>query len=267
MKIAICLFGLTRNLRPRTLRAFERYLFAPARELDPGFVRFGHFNLVAKLTNLRSKEVAVPLAADDHLRLGCDHLLATPQEEVDQQIDLTPFLPYGDPWNDGFASMRNLLRQYYSLERVTELLVRSGQQFDAVIFSRADLLFRNRLAIPPIEPGVLYTPQFAKNEGLNDRFALGSQPVMAAYGNRGKLAREYCDSTGKPLHAEMLLEWLVGCCGWAHRDLAIRFWRMRANGKPAGLDGPRRHFYHWRAVLLTWLKAGSTPGRTAVAKT
>jgi hypothetical protein len=259
MRIAICFFGITRNLRASSLQAMEQNLFHPVRLLDPGFVRLGHFNLAGMLSNPRTKEIDVSLEADDHLKLGCDHCMTTPQQEVDQQIDLSAFEPFGDPWKDRFASMKNLLRQYYSLGKVTGLLLREPTPFDVVIFSRADVLYRSRLKIPHVREGVIYTPGFARNEGLNDRFALGCQAVMSKYGFRGRQAREYVEKTGKPLHAETFLKWYVEEQGLRNEDLGVKFWRIRANGKPSGLDSQRRHFYNLRARLISYLskwKAG-----------
>ncbi|MEA3212044.1 MAG: hypothetical protein QOE70_5101 [Chthoniobacter sp.] len=243
MRVAICFFGITRNLQNQTLRAFETKLFAPCAKLDPHFVRFGHFNLPRQISNPRSKERELALSLDDYRRIGCDESAATPQEEVDEQIDLASFQKHGDPWGDGFTSTRNLLRQYYSLEQVTRLLQQSKETFDVVIYSRADVLYRRRLTIPAVAQGVIYTPGFARWGGLNDRFALGDQPAMVKYGLRGKSALEYVETTGRPLHAEQFLHWYADQQGLRNQDLDVRFWRVRADGRIAPLDGHLRVLY------------------------
>jgi hypothetical protein len=237
VKVAICFFGITRNLKERTLKAMQKNLFAPVAALDPGFVRFGHFNLTRQIYNPRSKEQGVDASDSDYQLLQCDRTATTPQEKVDRQIDFTSFQRYGDPWDDGFASMKNLLRQYYSLEQVTHLLKQSKQNFDLVIYSRADVLYRRPIRIPKVKPGVIYTPHFAKWGGLNDRFALGDQQTMTKYGLRGSAALGYIEKTEQTLHAERFLEWYVQQQELRNEDLDVSFWRVRADGRIASDDG------------------------------
>lgn len=243
MKVAICFFGITRNLKERTLKAMQKNLFAPVAAIDPGFVRFGHFNLVGQISNPRSKEQGMDLSDSDYQLLGCDRAAITPQEKVDDQIDLASFQRHGDPWDDGFASMKNLLRQYYSLEQVTHLLEQSKQNFDLVIYSRADVLYRRPVRVPEVEPGVICTPRFAKWGGLNDRFALGDQQTMTKYGLRGKAALDYTEKTKQSLHAERFLEWYVQQQGFRNEDLDVIFWRVRADGRIARDDGYFRRIH------------------------
>ena len=250
MKIAICFFGITRNLKDHTLGSIEQHLFAPVAELDPAYRKFGHFNRVPRLSNPRSGEADIPINPDDSKFLNCDISAHTDQSWLDNHLDYEQIQKYGDNWKDDFASLKNLMRQLYSLNRVTEILLQAGRQFDLVIFSRADLRFQSRVAIPPIRPRTLYTPWFAKGGGLNDRFALGDFETMTIYGRRYSLMRQYCEETGKPLHAERFLYWH----GRRHRlrnaDLmAIEFCRVRADGRvaPSDLRVPDKFKYRLKA--------------------
>jgi hypothetical protein len=263
LKVAICFFGITRNLRPRTLDAMHAHLFAPAAVLDPHFVRFGHFNVPGWIDNPRTKEDTIPVVGDDFLKLGCDHLVTTPQETVDTQLDLTAFQAHGDPWGDGFVSLRNLFRQYYSLDQVTHLLQASGQRFDVVIYTRADILYRSRVCIPPMEPRVIRTPRFAKWGGLNDRFALGNMETMIEYGLRGRAALDYIEQTDHPLHAEEFLAWYVVRQGLRNEDIDVLFCRIRANGSVAPLDGPWRHLYTLYGMLQRFAQRHPLKGRSS----
>jgi len=237
MKIAICFFGLTRNLKDHTLDSIEKHLFAPAAELDPAYKKFGHFNLVPRLSNPRSGEEDIPIDPDESKLLNCDVVAHTDQSWLDHHLDYEQIQKYGDEWKDDFASLKNLIRQLYSLNQVTEILLQAGQHFDLVIYSRPDLRFQSRVAIPRIRPRTLYTPWFAKGGGLNDRFAMGDFETMAIYGRRYALMHQYCEETGKPLHAERFLYWH----GRRHRlrnaDLmSIEFCRVRADGRVAPSD-------------------------------
>ena len=248
MRAALCFFGITRNLHPGTLAAMQKHLFAPIAALDPQFVRFGHFNLPGLIHNPRSKEHVALAAGDFHL-LGCDHLATTPQDTVDAGLNLPAFQAHGDAWEDGSVSLKNLLRQCYSLEQVTRLLQAAGERFDVVIYSRADVLYRRCLRIPPIQPGIIYTPHFAKWGGLNDRFALGDQETMIHYGLRGRAAKDYVEQTGRPLHGEQFLAWYIARQNLRNEDLDVLFWRVRGDGSIAPLDGPWRHLYTLYGML------------------
>jgi len=98
---------------------------------------------------------------------------------------------------NNFYSLRNLVRQLYSLNQVTDILLHANEHFDLVIYSRADIRFEKRIEIPAIQPGKLYTPWFGKNGGLNDRFAMGDFATMIKYGKRYSMMWQYCQETGR----------------------------------------------------------------------
>lgn len=237
MRIAICFFGITRNLRQHTLNSIEEFLFASAAAADPGFRRFGHFNLVQRVSNPRSGEENVPINSEEFKLLKCDAVSCTDQESLDRRLNFSEIERFGDSWEDNFNSLRNLVRQLYSLNEVTRLLTESGERFDLVVYSRPDLRFTARVEMTLVRPRTLCTPWFARGGGLNDRFALGDFETMAHYGRRYSLMRQYCEETGRPLHAERFLFW----CARKHRLrnrylMNVAFHRVRADGRVARPD-------------------------------
>jgi hypothetical protein len=219
-----------RNLQRRTLASLQNCLLDPVAKLDPSYVKLGHFNLLTRIENPRSGE-SCDITLDDYALLRCDQARTDLQEDVDRTIDLSLFKPYGNAWRDDWQSTRNLLRQYYSLAQVTQMLRDSGEQPDIVIYARPDLFYIVPLAIPAVQPKTIYTPCFAKWGGLNDRFALGNLTTMLAYGERGTWAAEYVAATNKPLHSESLLDWYVRERGLINIDIPFWFLRARANGQ------------------------------------
>ena len=215
--------------------SIERYLFAEVARCDPNFKRFAHFNKIAEVSNKRSKENSVPINPEEYTLLKCDAVAQTDQEIVDQQIDFEQMKKYGDNWRDNFGSLKNLLRQFYSLNAVTDLIAQ--QKFDLVIFSRVDIRFESPIEIPLVRPGTLYTPWFDKYHGLNDRFAMGDFDTMVTYGRRQSRIREYCEQTGRPLGAEAYLRWYVRSERLRSRDLtSVNFSRVRAHGVVSPID-------------------------------
>lgn len=253
MKIAVCFFGITRNIC-NTLHFTEKFFFNEVARRDPEFRVFGHFNLVPKITNPRTGEWDVEVDIDDFKLLKCDHVSCVDQMVLDGGMNYGEFEEFGDSWNDGFLSLRNLIRQLYSLQRVTELLLESKERFDLIIYSRPDIQFRAPLKIPAIRPNTLYTPWFDKNRGLNDRFAMGDFETMVKYGNRFSMMQQYCKETGRPLHSERFLLWYARQQGLRTTDLTdIDFCRVRANGRidPPDLCTGTKLKYHCKRLLRT----------------
>src|SRR5215469_207034 len=122
MKIAVCFFGITRNFAQYTLDSIETNLLGEVKRLDPQFRRLAHFNRLSVVSNYRSRENGVPVDPDEYKLLNCDVVEQTDQEEVDQKIDFEYIKQYGDTWRNNFNSLKNLLRQFYSLNAVTDLL-------------------------------------------------------------------------------------------------------------------------------------------------
>jgi hypothetical protein len=232
MKIAVCFFGITRNFAKYTLDSIENNLFAQVARHDPDFRKLAHFNRLTTVSNRRSGESGVLIDPEEHKLLNCDVVEQTDQEDVDQKIDFDYIKQFGDNWRDNYGSLKNLLRQFYSLNAVTELLLREKTRFDLVIFSRVDLRFHLPVQIPSVRPRTLYTAWFHRYHGLNDRFAIGDPETMIAYGRRQSLARTYCEEQKRPLTAENYLLWYARKQGLRTRHLqSISFSQVRSNGQ------------------------------------
>ncbi len=239
MKIAVCFFGITRNLKQNTLASIEQNLLAPVSRMDPNYKRFGHFNFSSCITNPRTGEDNVRVDPCESVLLNCDVISHTDQYLLDLHLksEFLHLQQFGDSWNDNFGSLMNLLRQFHSLNQVTDHLDQFGQTFDVVIFSRADLRFEHPVEIPVVRTGTIYTPWFGKYRGLNDRFAIGDFKTMQEYGRRGGLAKQYCAETGQSLHSERFLLWCMRQRNVRNVDLTTsNFCIVRANGSFRPVD-------------------------------
>jgi hypothetical protein len=252
MRIAVCFFGITRNFSKYTRDSIECCLLAEVAQRDPHFKKFAHFNRLTEVSSKRSRESGVPIDPDEFKLLNCTAVEQTDQDEVDRRIDLEYLKQFGDIWHDDFGSLKNLLRQFYSLNAVTELLRRNKETFDLVIFSRVDVRFEAPVEIPRIQPRTLYTPWFDKYRGLNDRFAMGDFETMVIYGRRQSMIRQYCEETKQPLGAERYLLWYARKQNLRTCDLtSMNFSRVRANGVVRPIDStPKAKLkYHFKRGL------------------
>jgi len=158
--------------------------------------RNGEFNTTldvkASITLLKAKL--------EFVGIGFRGIEVSDPHDADLSFDpLQHYLLHGDPWENDGVSMFYLLRQLYSLNRVTSLwqgafgLQNSDEYYDGVVYLRPDLIFRLPFPLSAItDPNhklttkndTIYTPSFDCFDGLNDRFAVGSPGVMRIYGRR-----------------------------------------------------------------------------------
>lgn len=253
MKIAVCFVGVTRNYSKHTLDSIQKNLFGVVAKHDPHFKRFAHFNKLEVLNNERSRENNVALDQEDYKLLGCDEVEQTDQSLVDQQIDFEYLKQFGNNWKDNFGTLKNVLRQMYSLNCVADILERQKTRFDLVIYSRICLRFHKPIEIPSIiRPRTLYTPWFERFHGLNDRFALGDMETMLLFMRRQSMARDFVAETGLPMGAENYLLWFAKKKGLHTRHLtSMNFSRVRADGTEKAIkdDVPEKLKYYVKRGL------------------
>ena len=265
LKVAVCFYGLTRSLK-YTVPLIHKNVFGPLRRHGVAYSAFLHtFTLSSAFTNPRSKEFNVTLDADEW-RLLAGELRGHEREDqaaFDASVDWPAYLLQGGDYaNDGFASVKNLVRQYHSLSRCIGMVERAAAQlaaprlraasaaggyFDAVLFLRPDLLYLEPIDMPALarsaaslQPAVV-VPSWgwdweAGGLGYNDRFAYANAQAAYSLARRGSLdnMRAYLAETSRPWSdrgAEPLLGWTIDNVLRARvifTDVAAP--RMRSNG-------------------------------------
>ena len=230
-RIAICFFGITRSLT-HTIGSIEANILAPAREV--GEVRiFAHFFRQTEIDNPRSGEKGA-FRQDEHTLLNPDWLELEDPELCLAEHDFEGLKTYGDLWNDDFRSLRNLVHQLHSLNRVTDAALAGGG--DVFIFARPDLFYHDSFA--PLLGGKLpsdriFLPNWQRwGGGYNDRFAIATSERMARlYGKRVGQMTEFCEARQAPLHAELLLKYALGNHRRNVKPHSLRASRVRLGGK------------------------------------
>lgn len=255
-RIAVCFFGITRSLS-YTVGSIRRRILAPARRV--GTVRvFCHFFEQSRIANPRSGEFGT-LRADEHALLAPDRLETEPPGACLGTWDFDALKARGDFWRDDNVSLRNLVHQLHSLDRVTALARAWGP--DLVVFARPDLRYHGSLmgalrALAGETAPVVALPAWQGFErGFNDRFAVATAAAAPAYGGRAARMLDYCDARGGPLHAEFLLRYALEEAGVAVRDLPVLASRVRFDGTlkkesfcPEGTPRWRRYLTRLRAM-------------------
>lgn len=263
-KITICFFGITRSLQ-KTYPSIERHVLAPARQL--GDVRiYSHFFQQDQIDNPRTQEKGA-LDTEEYKLLNSDWLQLDPPDVCLETWDFEGLKTYGDVWGTEFTSLRNLVHQLHSLHAVTQAVLDEGA--DVCIFCRPDLEYHSSLA-PLLKAALkkgrdtVYLPRWqAWDGGLNDRFAVcAGQGAIAAYGQRGLLAKQFCEETSKPLHSESLVEYSLSQNDIAVRTTPIRASRVRFDGTMVDEDFTHPIRIKLWPVIRTIRRGGGVIART-----
>ena len=114
MKIAICFRGISRSLT-HTIESIRDNVFAPARELGEVKV-FTHLFDQKEINNPRTGETG-RLDTAEYQLLQSDWLTLEPPGECLAQHRFDALKSFGDPWNDQFSSLRNLIHELHSLKQ------------------------------------------------------------------------------------------------------------------------------------------------------
>ncbi len=230
-KLAVCFFGITRSLR-YTLPSITANVLAPLQQR--GDVRvYAHFFQQTEIDNPRTGEKGA-LDPSEHRLLKADRLVLEAPGPGSVTASFDKIAPFGDYWRDDFRSLRNLLHQLHSLDAVTEMVLADG--IDICVFCRPDLRYHDsfdfalRRALAVSGP-LVQLPWWQPWHAMNDRLAIASGPAaIAAYGRRGRLALEYCQTRNLPLHAERLVQYALEQAGIPVRRIPLRAGRIRFDG-------------------------------------
>lgn len=227
-RIGVVFFGITRSLR-FTAASIRKNVIGPAE--SNGAVRvFAHFFDEQRIENPRSGENGF-LYPREHEILHIDDLVIEAPNECLELRGFSTLTSFGDLWGDGFKSLRNLVHQLHSMERVTERALDWGA--DIVVFVRPDLEYHDSLE-PVLRdarklPETAFVPYWQAYGGLNDRFAVVSgQETARVYGTRIRRALDYCISLQRPLGSEELLAFSLE--GLTVRSFGQRASRVRFDG-------------------------------------
>lgn len=261
LKVAVAFFGIPRN----SATCFPSIQANILGQLPEGCeVRcFYHLYKVDTVHNERSGEQG---------RLGEDNYsVFEPMEGrlestdgVLERWDFERIKALGDTWADQHASLRNLVYQLNSLRTVTGLV--EAYDPDFVIFARPDLLYHDPLPAYVFKDASarrrhVYIPDWQWWGGLNDRFAICGKGVYTAYGKRIERIFDFCEATGRKLHSERLLKYVLQSAGAKVCTLQARASRVRITGALAeesfsprrGMGKRENRFFHPAARLRAFL--------------
>lgn len=231
MRIAVVFFGMARGLE-RTLPAIQENILNPLSASGANITTIASLNMVDVIWSPRSNELGVPMDRAVNLRIPADIYLLWQQNITEIEAFLSAAQMRKDMFDDGWASVRNLLFQLHSLKRAWNYLQSNEVDFDYYMFIRPDLRYIDKLRFREVvdnffEDGSIALPRWQSYGGFNDRFALADKRAATAYATRIDQISNYCRK--KALHPERLLAFSLYKSVCSVADIGIRAIRIRSN--------------------------------------
>jgi hypothetical protein len=257
MKIAVAFFGLSRCSSVCFPSIQEKILSKLPSEANIKY--FYHLYEQVGIDNPRSGERGLLLENENHIFLSMHGMLEKPGDCL-STWNFGELTAYGDTWNDDFKSLKNLVHQLNSLNKVTEQVKTFDP--DVVIFLRPDLFYHDELSIEFIYaaakfPSAIFLPGWQSHKGYNDRFAVCGKNSYQSYGARAYQMKQYCQTYAKGLYAEGLLRYAIDQNAWIY-PIKLRATRVRLGGifsKERFRVGPEKYFQISGCLkrILIWL--------------
>ncbi len=231
MKIALCFRGIPRSLS-LTISSIEKNIIVPANCFGEVKI-FTHFFSQTSINNPRTGEQGL-LNPNEHELLKSDWLSIEKPYLCLNHYDFEFIKSFGDPWNDKFYSLSNLIHQLHSLKVGWKAAKEWGP--DIVLFLRPDIFYHDSFEpafrnILKSKRKALYVPYWQGWSGCNDRFAISSdQQYSSIYAERIDSAVEYCRSTRNQFHSESFLLHQSKNHNLRLKFIGVKATRIRSNG-------------------------------------
>ena len=222
-KIAICFWGLTRNLK-LTIDNIKKVidLLFTRYEID---IYCHTYAIYRKYTNIRAKEIDIMIDNNEYKLLNSlslnenikTYLYQDDMDKVD--IDFGSYYSQPDPYDTNYETIKNLILGMYSLKKVTKYMLTNHlkEKYEYVLYMRPDVNFEEIIPLDIfmlLDDKTIILPEFHswyyKNgrhylgEGTNDRLAICNPMTAIIYGLRFDGMFEY--SKKNSLHSETYLK-------------------------------------------------------------
>jgi hypothetical protein len=190
-KVAILYWGMTRSTR-FVYETHHENIFNVLKAANIFFDVFMHTWHVEHGNIIWGNICHIPIEYEEY------KLLEPTQYQIDSQDEFLKDLVFSDYYREGEGEwlpdlLRNHLCALESQKRVTELCLKSGVTYDAILYMRPDVLVLSKLDPQwlSIQPGQIRIPDTFHYGGYNDRFAIVHPESSRLYGCRIEQAKDY----------------------------------------------------------------------------
>ena len=232
-KICIIFFGLLRNLKI-TLPHIRKNIFIALEKQGIKYDIYIHTYKINILNSPRSREHNIKYDNNQIslFKHPSTKFIIDNQDEIDKTLRFPEILSKTNPWPEDptKSTMKNLIRQYYSLKRAFAMVKKDNKEYDGYLFLRPDLLYLNPFILTssmslPVNKYHFYSSPKDNYNGVNDRFCFTSRYGAEIYSSR--LDEVYDESN---IHSETFLKKHLLKYNMTLLLLNISTFRVRANG-------------------------------------
>lgn len=232
MKVALAFWGLTRSLK-YTIESINLKIINIFKQNNIDYKIFIHTWQVDNVyNNNRANEKNIKLDNEEYKLLNPDFIEIHNQDEFKKQINFKAFRTHKDPWNTNYDTVDNFICAMFSKSRCTQLINKSNEHFDYIIYLRPDVLYLNNFDInffKLIDNKTICIPNFALYSNFNDRFCITNMSSYRLYGDVFSKLFNY--SKKFPLHSETFYFHLMQKNNINVKLIPFRFNRVRSNGQ------------------------------------
>ena len=232
-KMCIMFFGLLRNLKV-SLPTIRKNIFI---ELEKQGIEYDIYIHTYKINILNCPRTGEYNIKYDNNQISLfkhpsTKFILDDQDEIDKKLRFPEILAKTNPWPEdpSKTTMKNLIRQYYSLKSVFEMVKNENKEYDGYLFLRPDMLYLDPIIINqsmnlPIDKYNFYSAPWDIYGGVNDRFCLTSRYGAEIYASR--LDEVYDEDN---IHSETFLKKHLLKYNMKLFPLKLHAYRVRANG-------------------------------------
>ena len=197
MKFCICFFGVIGRSIEYTIDSINENIFNVLKANNIEYDVFIHNMIVDKISNPRAGEINSIINNENYKLLNPTEYIEDKQEDFDKNYNNWRILfNNGDEYNNKFNTLKNAIRELYSLKRVTSLW-ENKEKYDFYLYLRPDLFYLTKLNVKMIlkymrkkyiEKSIL-TPGWERCKGsadigINDQVYFGKYDVMLKMAKR-----------------------------------------------------------------------------------
>lgn len=244
LKFCICLFGVISRSLKYTLDSIKTNILIPLKNNNIEYHIYGHNMIVDKIISERAGEINIKIDNNYKKLLNFYKLDETNQIEFDKTFNYKKYSKYGFTLKNE-NTFKNAIRQLYSLKMVNRLT--NNKSYDFYIYIRPDLLYVNKINIKQIlenynKKNYLFSPNWHKWGGLNDRIYMGKKNVIDKISNRLDYVEEMTKKKKIAYHPEEHLKYVLEKFNFKVIDIDLKGKRVRSNGKIVNENFSQIHY-------------------------
>jgi hypothetical protein len=232
MKVGLAFFGITRSLK-YAIKSIKENILDQLKISDITWDIFMHTYTLDNYINKRTGEKNENVDNEEFKLLNPDFLHVDNQDMIKEKINMLLYRSQPDPWNTEYNSVDNFILAQYSKSILVEMIEKSNNIYDYIIFLRPDCFYFEKFNIDffrHVNDTTICIPNFHLfgKYAFNDRFCISNMKTYKLYGN---IFKDLLDiSKTQPLHSETVIGELMDLFKLSIIRIPFKFSRIRCNG-------------------------------------